>query len=109
MKKLPAALACILLAATAGAATLTPADLYEDLAPAHFRFYGLENPGTATPTTFAEGDIPARYSGFPAKHFSYRATASLAAMGKPVTRAFLEDVLPAVALQEGVRVAAVAP
>lgn len=105
MRSLVLGFACLLLAATAGAATLTPADLYEDLAPAHFRFYGLENPGSEAPTTFAEGSIPARFPGFPAKAFTYRAPASLAAMSKPVTQAFLEDVLPAVALQEGVHVA----
>ena len=106
MRKLSFAALLLLFAASAAAATILPKDIWEPLVPAHFRFYGLESPGSAAPTTFAEGDIPARFPGIPARHFSYRAPASLAAMGKPVTQAFLEDVLPAVALQEGVLVAA---
>ena len=85
--------------------TTTKADIYEPLSMRHFSFTGIENPGSASPVTFAEGLVPSRMEGIPGLRFTFRSPASAEAMGKPVAQSLAQDVLLAVAAQEGLAVA----
>ncbi len=80
-------------------------EVYAPLAMSHFSFTGIESPGSAAPMTFAEGVVPSLVDGIPPLRFTFRSPASAEAMGKPVSEALAQDVLLAVAAQEGLAVA----
>ena len=80
------------------------AEIYEPLALHHFTLIGLLTPGT-DPHTHATGSVPSVVAGLPPLEFEFLAPASSTAMEKPVSQALIQDVIAAVAEQEGLWVA----